>query len=728
MLPISASEYDLTPIAPPKRAEVPEMLTMDLESDSPIPMMPLNQLPELRQDSQSLASHSDAGPTSSSTLVHQGAQAGAAAADVVVSPSQQRRRRNAFRGDPRKKSGEGPASEEHSEGGTAWRIATSDGPIWLEGDSILCACPDCGAPMSVRLWLMLAQCWQCATQIELTEEQQRAVESLMERRERAKKQRSQEDHESQDRVENQRRPEPVAVAAPAATDTRPTPASQRRPAPATNGATPNRTPSGSLHRTTFQRRGQSRKLTPAWLISLVLHFILVLLLALLAISDYVEMDSITLSSFVGTTDEEGGIEIDAAEDSPMQFELPLPPDADLEDEDEREELEEAASDARELREDENPSAELPDLNSVRDHLSSSPSERSHFVARDPRMRVEMVQREGGTTVTEAAVARGLNWLARHQNQDGSWSLEDYERSNKRSNEGDAAATSLALLPFLGAGQTHEYGRYKENVAAGLMWLLTHQEDDGDLRAGMTSQMGMYAHGQATIVLVEALALSGDERFRGPAQRAINFIVDAQHELGGWRYRPGQEGDTSVLGWQLMALQSARSPGVGLEVPDTTLKLASYYLDLCSETEGALYSYQPRTKDTPTETMTAEALLCRMYLGWSHDDPRFEAGLNWLADRAMPSKRDKNIYYWYYATQTFHNYGGPKWDEWNRKMQHVLVDLQETRGRHAGSWSPSGFEYGSIGDRIYVTALAVCTLEVYYRHLPIYRRVDLSDEE
>ena len=91
-----------------------------------------------------------------------------------------------------------------------------------------------------------------------------------------------------------------------------------------------------------------------------------------------------------------------------------------------------------------------------------------------------------------------------------------------------------------------------------------------------------------------------------------------------------------------------------------------------------------------------------------------------------SSRRKNLYYWYYATQALHNYGGEMWEDWNQRMQEVLTGLQETRGRHSGSWNSDGFEYGSIGGRVYTTALAVCTLEVYYRHLPIYRRVELDE--
>ena len=128
-----------------------------------------------------------------------------------------------------------------------------------------------------------------------------------------------------------------------------------------------------------------------------------------------------------------------------------------------------------------------------------------------------------------------------------------------------------------------------------------------LRDAAHEEYGMYAHGQAAIVLIEAYAMTGDEKLHEPAQRAIRFIEHAQHERGGWRYQPGQPGDTSVFGWQLMALQSARASGSNLQIDEATLKLANYYLDLVSPRSsarevsenkeryrqaGVLYRYQP----------------------------------------------------------------------------------------------------------------------------------------
>jgi hypothetical protein len=398
----------------------------------------------------------------------------------------------------------------------------------------------------------------------------------------------------------------------------------------------------------------------------------------------------------------------------------------------------AEQDARELQMDDAPLATMPDVASVRQSMTTQTGRTKSLVARDPRVRADVVNSQGGSTLTEAAVSRGLRWLASVQNSDGSWSLTDYDDSDQPTHSGDAAGTALALLPFLGAGQTHEFGMYKSTVARGLAWLLQEQKANGDLRAGLDNEFGMYTHGQAAIVLIEAYAMTGDEKLRDPAQRAIRFIEKAQHERGGWRYLPGQEGDTSVFGWQLMALQSARASGSGLQVREETLQLADYFLDLVSRRNsdndgeyrekyrkaGVLYRYQPGRE--PTAPMTAEAILCRMYLGWQKDDPRLNASIDWLTQYHLPdSDSEFNVYYWYYAIQALHHYGGSKWNVWNKRIRDILLATQETSGRYPGSWDPDVDVWGQRAGRIYVTSLAVCTLEVYYRHLPLFKQLDLN---
>lgn len=606
----------------------------------------------------------------------------------------------------------------------------SAGMFWLDGDALMCACPECRAPMSVRLWLMVADCWRCQTSIELTEEQEREAVRLLKERDAARRPKSA--AAPVGRIGN---PSclPAAVA---------TPDRQRGTSPVPSATVgPARTPSEAMtiplpkrvaatHNEPRRRLARNRKPgawllrflkdSPAWLISLLIHLIVLMILAVLVPPHDPNYKYIRLNAIVSSNLRQPGQEDIANPADEVQFDLPLPAKIDLQDRQTRETVIRADQEARELRLIDPADPNLPDLERVKLEIGRADGSSVAIAARDPRVRVELIKQEGGTTLTEAAVARGLRWLAQQQQPDGRWRLDGGVRS-------DSAATSLALLPFLGAGQTHLSGRHKDTVASGLRWLVSHQKPDGDLRADSTGNAGMYAHGQGAIVLSEAYLVTGDEALREPAQKAIDFIVQAQYPDGGWRYQPAKElgisqqrSDTSVVGWQLMALQSARA--AKLHVPVEAFELSSHYLDSAQFRDGAQYGYQPGHRPTPT--MTAEALLCRIYLGWTKQDPPLTEGIRYLLDTDPPSADRPNVYYWYYGTQALHHVGGDEWERWNFLMRDALVNTQEKRGELAGSWAPRG-EHAAAGGRLYMTSLAVCTLEVYYRHLPIFRQIDVK---
>jgi hypothetical protein len=214
-------------------------------------------------------------------------------------------------------------------------------------------------------------------------------------------------------------------------------------------------------------------------------------------------------------------------------------------------------------------------------------------------------------------------------------------------------------------------------------------------------------------------MSRDESLRRPAQLAVDYLVNTQASAGGWKYYEQENSDLSVTGWVVMALQSARM--AGLEVPSQTLDRISQFLDSVQKQDGQQYAYRPR--DAEKRSMTAEGLLCRQYLGWSHEDPRLRGGADYLvSDANLPSWRigDKNVYYWYYATQVCHHMEGDWWKRWNRIMRQKMPESQIDRGRELGSWTPHGDRWGRFGGRLYVTCLSIYILEVYYRHLPIYQ--------
>jgi hypothetical protein len=213
------------------------------------------------------------------------------------------------------------------------------------------------------------------------------------------------------------------------------------------------------------------------------------------------------------------------------------------------------------------------------------------------------------------------------------------------------------------------------------------------------------------------------------------------EEGGWRYSPRQGSDTSVSGWQVMALKSGEL--AGLRVPSDTYRRLTRWLDHAQGAGGdpSRYAYRPLSTQAhqhdPSRVMTAEALLMRQYLGWKRDNPNMIAGANWLhenlpefgADAAHPVA-ERDAYYWYYATQVMFQMQGGYWRDWNARLRPLLLDSQTTSGPLAGSWDPQRpvpDRWGHLGGRLYVTALDLLMLEVYYRHLPIYQTLDESGQ-
>ena len=331
--------------------------------------------------------------------------------------------------------------------------------------------------------------------------------------------------------------------------------SQRRPSQPVSGLQPggNRTPGGTAPDEAEEEEVATDvtqaviESAPPWLVSMVVHMLLLLVLAFWYLEPWlpnrIDLDAVF-------SDEVG---MQLIEDT-----LELPSLEPIEITDTSVSIDEAEID--------DPLAAAPDVPvQVPEALrSSSPQEAPSIglalSGRSKGRKQVLLNAYGGTEVTESAVRMALEWLARNQRPDGSWSLMGPYR-NGLPNENRLAATSMALLAFQGAGYTVDSGKYGKRVARAWEHLLRVQDADGNFFQNGISSHRLYSQAQATIAICELYGMTKDEEFREPAQLAIDYALKVQAPEGGWRYVPGQGTDTSVTGWFVMGLQSALMAGL-----------------------------------------------------------------------------------------------------------------------------------------------------------------------
>jgi len=270
------------------------------------------------------------------------------------------------------------------------------------------------------------------------------------------------------------------------------------------------------------------------------------------------------------------------------------------------------------------------------------------------------------------------------------------------------------MALLGAGYTHQAGPYQEQVEYGLAFLRKQQKLTAEYGGSFLDSRpeGMYCHAIATIAMAEAFAMTGDQQLREPLVEAQRYIIAAQNNRGGWRYVPGTAGDVLVTGWQIMALKALDQGGI--DTPLSVYERAETFLNSCSDDSYGQFRYHVKERK-PTPSPTAVALLSKMYMGMPRDDQNLQRGCDYLVGRGV-SKKD--IYFDFYTTLTLHHCQHELWESWNKQMRDYLVNSQEVAGHEAGSWNFKD-KHGAVGGRLYTTAMAAMTLEVYYRYSPLF---------
>jgi len=389
-------------------------------------------------------------------------------------------------------------------------------------------------------------------------------------------------------------------------------------------------------------------------------------------------------------------------------------------------------------------------------------------------------REGGGEGTESAVLAALEWLYRHQAEDGGWKAADFNKApgrkgpsaNKNSKrypkdtgfkESDVGVTGLAILAFTGFGHTHRDGEYDHFVKClrkAVKYMVSQQDNSSDPqrngRFGPLVEDGgspdnpeahleswIYNHSIATMAMAELLLMSNDYlKLKKPVQKAVQLCLRSQNDGRGWRYgvKPG-DNDTSVTGWMVLALKTAKGCRLGVpkESYQGAFRGALKWFDYATASNGKTgYNTpgdagsmltdvhpEPYPYSKDLSCMTAVGVLCRLFAGERRTNESVRQGVDILMAQPPRWQDQKgralstiNLYYWYYATYAMFQFGGKSWKTWNDSMQKALLNSQraEYNGDSAevdGSWDPIG-EWGIAGGRVYSTAIGAMTLEVYYR--------------
>ena len=299
---------------------------------------------------------------------------------------------------------------------------------------------------------------------------------------------------------------------------------------------------------------------------------------------------------------------------------------------------------------------------------------------------------------EAAIDRGLRYLAATQNADGSWG-DTYK----------AAETSLALMAFMVQGHFPGDGEYGEAMTRGVEFLIQRGRAGGGYLGD--ARQGMYEHGLATLALSEVWGQTEQDGLEEVLKAAVQVIFRSQNKEGGWRYAPQpRDADVSVTVMQIVALNSAKEAGI--LVPDAVLDRATAYVLSCQHASGG-FTYMPR-RDDPGFARTAAGVMSLQMAGHG-ESPAVQRGIDYLL--RLPETKflnEKHYHYGhYYAIQCMYQHGEKTYAGWYPDIRNALLRKQSGDGGWGGGHS------GTTG--AYSTSMSVLILGVPYRYLPIYQR-------
>lgn len=304
-----------------------------------------------------------------------------------------------------------------------------------------------------------------------------------------------------------------------------------------------------------------------------------------------------------------------------------------------------------------------------------------------------------TPQIRTAVTRGLSWLAKNQQPEGTF-------TGGGDNIGISALAGIAMLSD---GSLPGEGPYGPACDKTLGYILKNCQESG-LVASQNYGSPMYGHGFASLFLAEAYGQTSRPDVKEKLQNAIRLLVQTQNREGGWRYQPvPNDADISVTICQIMALRAARNAGI--KVPKLTIDRAIDYVKKSQEPDGG-FSYMLNSRGSAFPR-SAAGVACLFYAG-IYDGEEIKKGVKYLMNNlpGKPGGSAEYHYYYgnYYAVQAMFLAGGDAWAAyWPAICKELLAKQQAD-----GSWQ------GEAGTA-YATSMACIILQVPNRLLPILQK-------
>ena len=331
----------------------------------------------------------------------------------------------------------------------------------------------------------------------------------------------------------------------------------------------------------------------------------------------------------------------------------------------------------------------------------------------PAARAQTVLPRHVTADTARAIDRGLLYLRRTQNPNGSWGARGYGSNYP------VVMTSLAGLAFMAHGDTPFRGKYATQVKKALDFVLKNAENRIRQRPNAKEALiagaarSMYGHGFGMLFLAQAYGMCDvpvyQERIKRVLEKAIVLTARSQSTRGGWLYTPDSKGDEgSVTVTQVQALRACRNAGI--KVPKKTIDQAVKYIENSAQPDGGIAYRVGMRGSRPAISAAAVAVL---YNAGRYDSTYAKRGLAYsIKHNPIEGRSGHYFYAQFYMAQATYTAGDKYFDDYYPKMREKLLKIQN---KGDGSW------VGDSVGTVYGTAIACMILQLPYNTLPIMQR-------